>query len=73
MDNKKNVQKRYNLILPSKLFDEIKNISDSRGTTVVEIIRKFLKIGLLISEIQDNPNSAFIIREGDSEREVLIF
>ena len=68
-----NGQKRYNLVIPSNLYDEIKELSERRGSTVVETIRKFLKVGLLVSKLQDAPDSAFIIREGNSEREVLIF
>ena len=64
---------RYNLALPTELFDELKSAADKRGLTVVEILRKFIKVGLLALDIQDKPGSALIIREGDSERQILIY
>lgn len=64
---------RYNLALPKELFDELKKAADEKGMTVVEILRKFIKLGLLILEIQDKPGSALIIREGDTERQILIY
>ncbi len=64
---------RYNLALPKELFDELKKVADEKGMTVVEILRKFIKLGLLILEVQDKPGSALIIREGDTERQILIY
>ncbi len=63
---------RYNLALPKELFDELKDAADSRGITVVEALRKFIKLGLIALDTQDKPGSALIIREGDTEREIMI-
>ena len=63
---------RYNLALPKELFDELKSAADERGMTVVEVLRKFIKLGLLALESQDNSGSALIIREGDTERQIMI-
>jgi hypothetical protein len=68
----RNGLKRYNLVLPQDLFDEIKEVADNEGTTVVEVIRKFVKLGLIAVKIQNEPGSALIIREGDSEQQLLI-
>ena len=64
---------RYNLALPTALYDEVKQAADKHGVTVVDIIRKFLQIGLMVIKLQDEPGAALIIREGDSERQILIF
>lgn len=64
---------RYNLALPTTLYDEVKQAADNHGVTVVDIIRKFLQIGLMVLRLQDEPGAALIIREGDSERQILIF
>jgi hypothetical protein len=64
---------RYNLSLPKPLFDDLKKACDKNGMTVVEALRKFIKIGLLILEVQDKPETTIIIREGTTERELLIF
>jgi hypothetical protein len=63
---------RYNLALPKELFDELKGAADERGMSVVEALRKFIKLGLLALETQDRPGSALIIREGDTERQIMI-
>lgn len=39
--------KRYNLVLPEELWTEIQAIADRDGTTAVEVIRRWLKLGLL--------------------------
>jgi hypothetical protein len=64
---------RYNLALPTDLFEELKEAADTRGMTVVEVLRKFIKLGLLVLDTQDKPGSALIIREGDAERQILIY
>ncbi len=63
---------RYNLALPKELFDELKDAADARGITVVEALRKFIKLGLIALDTQDKPGSALIIREGDTEREIML-
>jgi hypothetical protein len=63
---------RYNLALPKELFEELKEAADERGITVVEVLRKFIKLGLLALETQDKPGSALIIREGDTERQIMM-
>lgn len=64
--------KRYNLVLPHELFDEVKLLADQRHTTVLELIRRFIRLGLLTSYIADNPDAMLLIREGDTERELVL-
>lgn len=64
--------KKYNLALPQELFDELQEVADKRHTTVVELLRRFIKLGLIASQIDETPDAAIIIREGDKEREILI-
>ncbi len=65
-------QKRYNLVLPEELFAKVQELADERGVTVVEILRRFIKLGLLVAQSEDSLDSTFIIREGESEREVIL-
>lgn len=64
--------KRYNLVLPEDLYNEVRRQADEHGTTVVELLRKFIKLGLLAMDVQEDPESALIIREGDTEREIIL-
>ena len=64
--------KRYHLQVPTELFDEVQKVADRKGLTVVEVIRKSLKLGLLAARLEDDPDSQLIIRRGDTEREVVL-
>ena len=65
------VVKRYNLALPEELFNEVQQIADKEHITVLEVLRRFIKLGLLASKIQDDPDAALYIREGNSERKII--
>ncbi len=64
--------KKYQIVVPESLFAEIEQIAASRQTTVIDIIRRFLKLGLLTAKIENNPNAALFIKEGDTEREIIL-
>ncbi len=64
--------KRYNLVLPDTIYSEVERIADSRGTTVIEILRKFIKLGLLAVKVEETEGAALLIREGDSTREIIL-
>lgn len=53
------------------LFEKVQAVADEEQTTVVEIFRKFTKFGLIALEVQKKPDAALIIREGDTEREII--
>lgn len=64
--------KHYNLTLPEDLFDELQQLADREHTTVVDLLRRFIKLGLLAIRVNETPGSALIIREGEKEREILL-
>ena len=63
--------KRYSLVLPEDLFTAIQTLADQRQTTVVDLIRRFIKLGLIAARIEDTPGAALIIRDGDTEQQVI--
>jgi hypothetical protein len=63
--------KRYSLVLPDDLFTAIQALADQRQTTVVDLIRRFIKLGLIAAKIEDTPGAALIIRDGDSEQRII--
>ena len=69
---KKNKMKRYNLVIPDELFSEVQELADEKHTTVVELFRRFIKLGLLATQIEDSPKASLLIREGDTEREIIM-
>jgi hypothetical protein len=72
MTSTSNEIKRYNLALPQELFDELQELADRQHTTVVELIRRFIKLGLIAVRVQENPDAALLIREGETLREVVL-
>ena len=63
--------RRYNLVLPEELYDEVRRLAEKNNTTVVELLRKFIRLGLLAAKIQNDPHSALLIRDGETETKVL--
>ncbi len=72
-ENQKDGGKRYNLVLPTHLYEEVQTLADEQKTSVLDLLRRFIKIGLLVAKLSQSPDTAFIIREGDREREVVFF
>jgi len=64
--------KRYSLVLPEELFDAVQELAEQRQTTVVELIRRFIKLGLIAARIEETEGAALIIREGETEREIIL-
>lgn len=61
-ENHKEKDVRYSLRLPSSLYDEIGKVATDMGTTRLDIIRKFIRIGLLVTKHNDDPSSGVYIR-----------
>lgn len=40
-------KKRYNLALPQDMFDALQAEADTRSTSIVELLRQFIRLGLL--------------------------
>ena len=64
--------RRYNLVLPETVYLEVEKVAVNRGTTVVEILRKFIKLGLLAVKIEDTDGSALLIKEGEEIKEIIL-
>lgn len=64
--------KRYNLVLPEDLFDEVQKMADERQTTVVDLLRRFIKLGILVAQSETSPDSAFLLREGGVEKQIIL-
>lgn len=64
--------KRYNLALPEVVFQEIQAIADARGVSVVDVLRGFIKLGLLAVQIENTPDASLVYREGDREQRIIL-
>ena len=63
--------KRYNLVLPESLFHDVQTMADQRHVTVLELLRKFIKLGVLMAKAEEVPGTVFLLREGDTERQLV--
>lgn len=64
--------KRYNLVLPTPLFQEVQALAGARQVSVLELLRRFVRLGLLVAKAEETPETAFVLREGSRERELLL-
>ncbi len=69
MAGKRNNMKRYNLDMPVELFEDLRLVADRQHTTVVDIIRRFVRLGLAVEKSAD---STLYIREGDSFSKIIL-
>jgi ATP-dependent Clp protease ATP-binding subunit ClpA len=64
--------RRYSLVMPEDLFAEVERLAQRQNTTVVDLLRRFTRLGLLAMQVQDRPDAALILREGGVERQLLL-
>ena len=62
--------KRYNLALPKELYGELQCLAETEHTTILDLIRRFIKLGLIAVEIEKDPEAKLVIHEGDRQREL---
>lgn len=63
--------KRFNLVLSEDLLGQVEALAEEEDTSIVEMFRRFIKLGLIAAEVQKDPDAALFIREGNHEREIL--
>lgn len=63
---------RFQLALPKDLHSELQTIAGKDQTSIQEIIKRFLKYGMLVYSILNKPDTKLIIREGTIEREIVL-
>ena len=60
--------KRYHLVLPQDLFDAVEAAADARSTTTVDLIRQFLRLGVLATQ----PGAEIIVRKDGKDTILLL-
>ncbi|MGH2588176.1 MAG: Clp protease N-terminal domain-containing protein, partial [Dehalococcoidia bacterium] len=50
--------RRYSLVLPEDLFEEVERLAERQQTSVVELLRRFTRLGLLATQLQERPDAA---------------
>lgn len=68
-----NHYRQYSVTLPTEVVKEIKKIAAENKTTEVEVVRKFIKLGLLAAHVEHSENEALQLRTGDTVQELTLF
>lgn len=72
VSEQKSTVKRYNLALPSSLFDEVYALAKDERVSVLELLKRLIKIGLVVTKVTQSSDAHIIIRQGDRERELVL-
>ena len=64
--------RRYSLAIPQELFENLEQEAKQRDMTIVELLKTFIKIGLIVLKGEARGDTQFIIRQGDREREIWV-
>lgn len=68
MAEKKRTTKRYTFELPIEIYNQLSETADQNGTSLVEMLRKYIKLGLLATQ----PDTIVLLRIGDSDQPVML-
>lgn len=52
---------KYQLVLPEDSLRELQTIADKRGIDLVELLRRFIRLGLLFTEVEAKEDVRLII------------
>lgn len=63
MSETKKKVRRYNLALPNEIYEELETAAEKQHTTILEIIRRSLKLGLLAIELEKDREAGVFIKE----------
>lgn len=67
---KAKTKKRYNLVIPTELYNQLGEIAGRDGMSVIDVMRRFIKVGLYIDAVSHTKGAKVIIRDGKEEREI---
>lgn len=63
--------RRYNLVLPEVLFDQVREVSGRKHVSVAAILRQFVELGLEVEHAQQR-GASLILREGGKDTGLII-
>jgi hypothetical protein len=64
--------KRYQLVLPQSLYDRVHAAAEEREVTVVQLLRAFIKLGLVVLEAENDPHGELILRTEHGEKQLVL-
>jgi PIN domain nuclease of toxin-antitoxin system len=64
--------RRYNLTLPEAVYQDVEKLAQEEGVQMTDILRTFIKMGIIAHIVHKDPDKQLIIREGEEETEILM-
>ena len=64
--------KRYSLILPASIAEDVERYAKEHSLPVAELLRRFVKLGILAMDLSEEEDAGLQIREGDRVREIIV-
>jgi hypothetical protein len=64
----KQTPKRCTFELPNDMYESLSQVAEDNQTTTVDMLRKYIKLGLLASK----PGTVVLLREGEKEQPVML-
>jgi len=68
MDEQRKPPKRYTFDLPAGLYEELARSAEENETSIVETLRKFIRLGVIASR----PGTVLLLRSGEREQPVML-
>lgn len=72
VEAKSKKMKRYNLIIQEDVFNQLQLLADENDTTVLDLMRRFIKLGLIAMNLQKTDNDGLVLRQNGKEREIVL-
>lgn len=66
-------KKRYNFVIPIRLYDELVKTAKERDMQPIDLLRLLIKLGLFILQELETPGTKLAIKRGDTYQDLLIF
>jgi hypothetical protein len=65
---------RRNVAIPEALYEQLRDVAEERDLTIVEVLRKFIRLGLIFNKVEQTSNEDLcVVRDGKpAERIVLV-
>lgn len=61
------------LNMPTSLWAYLTEMAQKQNVSTIALIQEFIKLGMVAVTIQEDPDSALLIQEGDKVRELILF
>jgi len=63
---------RYNLEIPTKTYNKLKNIAKQEKTTIAELLRRATRLLLFVRPIKEDPDAYLLIERGGEIQQIVV-